>query len=154
MAIEIERKFLVIPDKLPRLKDGVDIVQGYIPTTNATTVRVRIADAQGFMTIKLRTSGISRKEHEFPIPLQDAKEIIAEMCHTLTIEKTRYYLPQGELTWEIDVFRGANEGLIVAELELPREDQDFEQPDWLGEEVTLDPRYSNSSLVLQPFSRW
>ncbi|MFM1895286.1 MAG: hypothetical protein RLZZ385_360 [Pseudomonadota bacterium] len=154
MAIEIERKFLVQQDRLPPLTDGVDIVQGYIPTSNATSVRIRIAGEQGFLTIKQRTTGITRKEHEFAIPLQDAREMIGEMCNDLTIEKTRYLIHQDRLTWEIDVFKGANAGLVIAELELDSEDQPFERPAWLGEEVTLDPRYSNSSLLLQPHTTW
>lgn len=153
MAIEIERKFLVKVDKLPRLENGMRIVQGYIPTVNGTTVRVRLAGEKAFLGVKSVASGFSRHEYEFPIPLEDAREMQREVC-LAAIEKQRYFIPQGEVTWEIDVFGGENEGLIVAEVELQSEDQSITLPDWIAEEVTLDPRFGNYSLARDPYSTW
>ena len=154
MAIEIERKFLVIADQLPPLPEGVNIVQGYIPTTNGTSVRIRIAGEEAFMTFKRRISGINRREHEFSIPLADAQEMLNEMCLPQTVEKVRYLIPFAGLVWELDVFSGANAGLTVAELELDHEAQQLELPHWVGTEVTQDERYSNTSLALRPYSTW
>ena len=136
---------------LPR---GSTIIQGYIPTTNGTTVRVRIADGKAFMAIKIRTSSLSRHEHEFPIPVDDAREILTNACPALKVEKTRYLIPFQGMTWELDIFHAANEGLVVAEIELEDELQQFATPPWVGEEVTHDERYSNSSLAIIPYSKW
>lgn len=154
MAIEIERKFLVHADRLPPLEHGLHIEQAYVPTSNGTTVRVRVAGEQAFIGIKTRKTQLSRLEYEFPVPVDDAREMLALVCTTGHIMKRRYLIPQGELTWEIDVFGAENEGLIVAELELPLEDQSFELPDWIDREVTLDPRYSNYNLSQSPYRRW
>ena len=154
MAIEIERKFLVKVDKLPRLENGLRITQAYIPTANGTTVRVRLAGEKAFLGVKTLASGFSRHEYEFPIPPEDAREMLREVCLAAAIEKQRFFIQQGQLTWEIDVFGGKNEGLIVAEIELQSEDQSVTLPDWIAEEVTLDPRFGNCSLSRDPYSTW
>lgn len=154
MALEIERKFLIATDKLPALDNGIPIVQGYIPTSNGTTVRVRIAGEQGFICVKSRKTQLSRNEYEFPIPIADARELLANACHDRRIEKHRFLIPQQELKWEIDVFHGSNKGLIVAEIELQSEDQIFALPDWICDEVTYDNKYSNFNLTIHPYSHW
>lgn len=152
MATEIERKFLVCNDHW-RTQHGVRYSQGYLNRDRERTVRVRIAGDRGFLTIKGRSVGASRAEFEYEIPLADAQEMLA-LCDGPLVEKVRHLVPHAGMTWEVDEFLGDNAGLVVAELELNSEDQPFERPDWLGEEVTSDPRYFNSTLATQPFSRW
>ncbi|MCB1671039.1 MAG: CYTH domain-containing protein [Gammaproteobacteria bacterium] len=154
MAMEIERKFLVRAERLPVLENGIYIEQAYIPTTNGTTVRIRLAGELAFLTIKTKASGFSRREYEYQIPVADAQEILQEACPIGHIEKRRYLIPQDALVWEIDIFGGDNEGLIVAELELESEQQEVELPDWIDREVTLDPRFSNFSLSRVPYKSW
>jgi len=154
MAVEIERKFLVYSDRLPALADGQRIVQGYIPTADRTTVRVRLSDQQAWLTLKGRTTGISRPEFEYPIPATDARQILEQLCSGGLVEKTRYRIEHDGLTWELDIFEGSNSGLIVAELELSSEAQQFSQPAWVGEEVSHDPRYTNLALMLNPYLQW
>ncbi len=154
MALEIERKFLVKRDLLPTLIDPIPIQQAYIPTSNGTTVRVRLAGNVAMLTIKTRTISISRNEYEFPIPVTDARELIEKACHANLVEKHRHLVRHGGLIWEIDIFSGLNEGLIVAEIELEQEDQEFDLPDWAAEEVSDDSRYSNSNLAIFPYSSW
>ncbi|MZR62224.1 CYTH domain-containing protein [Alcanivorax sp. DP30] len=154
MALEIERKFLVrdtgITDTLP----GERLTQGYLSHDKNATVRVRIAGHSAWLTIKGKTTGATRAEFEYPIPTDDAQAMLADLCGQGVIDKTRYRLPQGNLCWEIDVFHGDNDGLVVAEIELPSEDTPFEKPDWLGEDVTGDVRYYNSALSATPFKDW
>jgi adenylate cyclase len=154
MTIEIERKFLVRSDKLPELTQGVRIEQAYIPTGNGSTVRVRLAGDQAFIAVKGRASNLSRREYEFAIPVADATEMLGTVCAEARVEKRRYLLEHAGLTWEVDVFEGANEGLLVAEVELDTEDQFVELPEWVGDEVSLDRRYSNYSLALYPYNNW
>ena len=151
MATEIERKFLVAGD-IPDGEDN-DITQAYLNLDPGRTVRVRIESGQATLTIKGRNTGISRPEFEYPIPLADATELL-KLSLGAAIEKTRRRVIAGELTWEIDTFRGANTGLVVAEVELQSEGQAFDRPDWLGAEVSDDPRYCNSMLVETPFCNW
>ncbi len=159
MAMEIERKYLIkeIPGKMPWQQDPIVLPsvlrQGYLHNSDSTVVRVRIADDTGFLTIKSGISHILRREFEYKIPLTDAVEMLA-LCPTPPIEKRRYHIEHMGFTWEIDVFSGVNEGLVVAEIELNAPDQHFEKPPWLGREVTHDPRYYNSNLVLHPFCNW
>lgn len=153
MAVEIERKFLVYADRLPALVDGQRIVQGYIATADRTTVRVRLSDQQAWLTLKGMTTGISRAEFEYPIPAEDARLMLDQLCNGGHVEKTRYRIAHG-LTWELDVFEGDNIGLIVAELELSSEAQAFERPEWVGQEVSHDPRYSNLVLARHPYQQW
>ena len=131
------------------------IVQGYICSDAERTVRVRIREDVGFLTIKSATNerGWSRYEFELPIALKDAEELI-KLCLPGTIEKERHYVKVGNHVWEVDVFHGENEGLIVAEIELASEEELFELPAWAGEEVSNETRYYNSMLAKNPFSRW
>ena len=154
MAKEIERKFLVSGDFKQEACDSFRLVQGYISTDPDRTVRVRIKGEQGFLTIKGRSSldGLSRYEWEKGIPVSEALELM-NLCVSGVIDKTRYLVPYGGHTYEVDVFHGANEGLVLAEIELADEQEMFEKPSWLGEEVTGDVRYYNSMLSLHPFSK-
>lgn len=165
MAQEIEHKFLVKNDDFKQLGKSTYYRQGYIPTVNGMTVRIRIAGTRGFITLKDHAVGITRHEFEYEIPLDEAKQMLELMCSKPQIEKTRYVienvkgeLPDGTpiegLHWEVDVFSGDNEGLVVAEIEVPCEEAQFEHPAWLGEEVTGDHRYYNSALCKHPFKKW
>jgi len=154
MAVEIERKFLVHRDRLPALPQGETIVQGYIPALHRITVRVRIRAERACLTLKGASSGISRSEFEYEIPVADARAILAELCPGGTITKTRYEIAYAGQRWELDIFAGANAGLLIAELELSHEDMPFETPDWVAEEVSADLRYSNQALLQNPWSWW
>lgn len=154
MAVEIERKFLVDRAALPELTNGKKIVQGYIPTADKTTVRVRIKAEQAFLTLKGTGNGISRNEFEYEIPLSDAQQMLDEFCSDSKIEKVRYEIAFGQHVWELDVFYGKNDGLIIAEVELSDEDEVFECPDWVAEQVTGDQRYYNSQLIVSPYCEW
>lgn len=154
MAREIERKFLVKGDKWRALAKGMLYRQGYIRTTNKTTVRVRVVDDKGYLTIKSKTQGNSRAEFEYTIPVEDAQEMLDTLCDRPLIEKNRYKIKIDNVTWEIDEFAGENQGLIIAEVELTDENQTLELPEWIGEEVSHDPRYFNSNLAQNPFSKW
>ena len=154
MAIEIERKFLVKAGAWTPRDAGTHMQQGYLSSQNGCTVRVRIEGDQGTMTIKGRSVGASRGEWEYPIPLLDANELLDRLCEQPIIEKYRRRIPVGGQVWEVDEFLGANQGLVVAEIELDSEGQQFDKPDWIGQEVTDDRRYFNSSLIRNPFSAW
>lgn len=154
MAVEIERKYLVIPEKLPSLHDGELILQSYVPTKNDSTVRVRLCGASAFVTLKGPMQGISRAEFEYPIPPADAHDMLTSLCSPGAIEKTRYKVLNNGMVWEIDVFAGTNNGLILAEIELESEAQAFNLPDWAGAEVSTDLRYSNQALMQTPWSTW
>ncbi len=153
MAKEIERKFLVDTGKLPTLPKGYIMKQGYVPT-QGITVRARISDDQAFLTLKGRATGLSRSEFEYPIPVEDAQQILNELCTHPLIEKTRYLIPCGEHIWELDIFEGNNKGLVVAEIELSSEDEEFKLPIWTTEEVSYDTKYRNSNLTTHPFCTW
>ncbi|WP_341526332.1 CYTH domain-containing protein [Nostoc sp. UHCC 0302] len=154
MPKEIERKFLVKGDSWRRLAEGSFYSQGYISTQKKATVRVRIAGNQGYLTIKGPSVKYSRSEFEYPIPIEDAQEMLDTLCDRPLIEKTRYKVEYSGLIWEIDEFDGINKGLIIAEVELSDENQQIELPIWIGEEVSDDPKYFNSNLVKHPFSQW
>lgn len=154
MGQEIERKFLVVGDRWRQGAIGTALRQGYLPTQDARTVRVRVVDGQGYLTLKGPAVGIVRPEFEYPIPLADAETILATLCQPPLIEKHRYRIPLGDVVWEVDEFWGANQGLIVAEVELTSPDQTVALPDWVGAEVTHDLRYSNSNLARHPFTEW
>ena len=154
MGIEIERKYLIASENWRDLAEGVDYRQGYLSTVKERTVRVRTISNSGFLTIKGISTGASRVEYEYEIPAADAHELLDELCERPLIEKRRFKVPYADLVWEIDEFFGENGGLIVAEVELEDEDQLIDLPSWIGEEVTGDPRYFNSSLVSKPFSTW
>lgn len=154
MPKEIERKFLVSGEFRQDSPESYRIMQGYICSDPDRTVRVRVRGDKGFLTIKGRGSedGLSRYEWEKEIPVTEAAELMA-LCGSGVIDKTRYLVPFGKHTYEVDVFHGANEGLVLAEIELSDEQESFEKPSWLGEEVTGDVRYYNSMLSLHPFSK-
>jgi adenylate cyclase len=149
MAIEIEKKFLVIGTPWEGLK-GTDLQQCYLSRENVT-VRVRTSNQKAWLTVKGKPSGISRSEFEYEIPLQDAHDMLNEFCGDRRIVKTRYRIPYEGFTWEVDVFAGANKGLIIAEIELPSAKISPPLPDWVGEEVSDDRRYSNSMLLSNPW---
>ena len=154
MGIEIERKYLVDIEKVPKLHNGCDIKQGYIQTVDKTTVRVRIKAAQGYLTIKSANEGASRLEFEYPVLVDEANEMINKLCMKPIIEKTRYEILHHNHIWELDIFHGDNEGLIVAEVELKDEDEDITLPLWIKKEVTGDMRYYNSNLITNPYKNW
>jgi adenylate cyclase len=154
MGKEIERKFLVKNDSWKAIAHGKRYRQGYLSTVKERTVRIRTAGDQGYITIKGITQGASRAEYEYETPLKDANEMLDQLCLRPLIEKTRYRIPQGDIVWEVDEFEGDNRGLTVAEVELKDEHQKFTMPDWIGQEVTDDPRYFNANLVSKPFTKW
>ena len=153
MGVEIERKFLINREKLDNHYEGERIAQGYFDPDAVPTTRVRIRGDKGYLTVKGRNEGISRPEFEYEIPLGDAEYMIEKFC-SKTLVKDRFLIQHGEHTWEVDVFRGENEGLFIAELELQTENETFIKPDWLGEEVSNDTRYYNSNLINLPYSKW
>ena len=155
MATEIERKFLVTGDFSRDVFEAERIVQGYICSQPGRTVRIRIRGAAGFLTIKGPSDekGLSRYEFEQSIPLADAEELL-KLCEPGAIDKVRHLVRCGAHVWEIDVFHGANEGLVMAEIELASEDEPFEKPGWLGVEVSGDRRYYNSMLTKHPYAEW
>jgi len=156
MKREIERKFLVTGEGWRIAADeGRYCEQGYISADpESITVRVRSMGGCGFLTLKGPTGGISRSEMEYEIPAEDAEDMLRNFCGDRVVTKTRSLLKTGGLCWEIDEFSGANRGLILAEIELGDETQAFRKPEWLGEEVSFDPRYFNAALARHPFSAW
>ncbi len=154
MPSEIERKFLLANADWRRdIRCSTPVRQGYLAEGNAS-VRVRVAGEEANLNIKSMTLGVSRLEYEYAIPLDEAHEMLDRLCHRPLIEKTRHLVEAGGRTWEVDEFAGENEGLVVAELELDSEDEAFERPAWLGEEVSDDPRYYNVCLVQHPYRDW
>ncbi|MCB9525553.1 MAG: CYTH domain-containing protein [Myxococcales bacterium] len=155
MATEIERKFLVASDAWRAAADGgTPYLQGYLASGGGATVRVRMAGKQGKLTIKGKTQGIARAEFEYTIPAADAEVMLRTLCRGQLVEKTRYRVPVGAHVWEVDVFVGANLGLVLAEVELGAEDEAFERPPWAGREVSDDPRYFNAYLARTPYAEW
>ncbi|MHC5763898.1 CYTH domain-containing protein [Nostoc sp.] len=154
MGKEIERKFLVNGDSWRGLAEGSVFYQGYIATQDQVTLRVRIVGDKGYLTIKGPRIKYSRSEFEYSIPIEEAQKMLDTLCKHPLIEKTRYRIEWGGFTWEIDEFDGVNKGLILAEAELSDEKQQIELPIWIGEEVSVDPRYFNSNLAKHPFSEW
>ncbi len=154
MGIEIEKKFLLKGGEWKQLAVGIAYRQGYLNSVKERTVRVRTINDKGFLTIKGISVGATRLEYEYEIPLEDAQALLDELCEKPLIEKNRYKVDFGGFTWEIDEFFGQNDGLIVAEIELESEDQSFDKPQWVGEEVTGDSRYFNSNLIKNPYSQW
>lgn len=155
MAQEIERKFLVKGDYKQHAKKKTCIVQAYLSSVTERTVRVRIKGDKGFITIKgiSNASGVSRYEWEKEIPVSEVEELL-ELCEPGVIDKTRFLVYVGKHTFEVDEFYGDNEGLTVAEVELSDENEVFEKPEWLGEEVTGNPKYFNSMLMKNPYKNW
>ena len=156
MSQEIEKKFLVKGDYKPYVIKETRIIQAYLSSVPERTVRIRIKGEKGFITIKGigNKSGASRYEWEKEVPVDEAKKLL-ELCEAGAIDKTRYIVPEKSgLFFEVDEFYGDNDGLVVAEIELPSEDYNFIKPDWLGEEVTGDVRYYNSMLMKNPYKKW
>lgn len=151
--VEIERKFLVDTKKWQPKGIGTAIKQGYLSVDENRVVRVRIAGDYAYITIKGKTTGISRAEFEYEIPQNDAS-ILLKMCLNEPVEKTRYTESFENMLWEIDVFEGVNNGLVMAEVELNNENQKVVLPEWVSEEVSTDKRYFNAYLSVNPFVRW
>lgn len=154
MAKEIEKKFLVKGKAWKALAKGISYRQGYLNSIKERTVRVRTIADKGYLTVKGITTGATRSEYEYEIPAVDADAMLTDLCEKPLIEKNRYKIKAGDHVWEIDEFFGENQGLVVAEVELTSEDQAFQKPEWIGGEVTGDPRYFNSNLIKHPFTRW
>ncbi len=155
MGIEIERKYLVTNDNWQQNADaGIYMIQGYMSSNDKSSVRIRVNDETANLNIKSKTIGAQRSEFDYAIPVAEAMEMLETLCNKPFIEKTRYHVKFQAHTWEIDVFAGENQGLIVAELELNSIDESFALPDWLGKEVTDDPRYYNICLVSHPYKDW
>ncbi|NUM36704.1 MAG: CYTH domain-containing protein [Candidatus Brocadiae bacterium] len=154
MKKEIERKFLVKGDDWRKEATGLFYKQGYLVADEDKAIRIRIAGEQGYLTIKKQARGLEREEFEYNIPKEDAQSLLL-LCHDGIIEKIRYTLPASHgLIWEIDEFLGENKGLILAEIEIPDESQEFVLPSFIGKEVSFDPRYFNSYLSKVPYSKW
>ncbi len=155
MALEIERKFLLLSDAWKKLvSHSVSIRQGYLNQAKACSVRVRSANGRGWLNIKSATIGPQRHEYEYEIPFAEAEEMLESLCHKPLIEKVRHFVDYGNHTWEIDVFEGDNEGLVVAEIELDDPVEEFSLPSWIGREVTENARYYNNFLAQNPFKSW
>jgi len=154
MGMEIEKKFLLTGDAWRNLAQGVHYRQGYLSSIKERIVRVRTIGEKGFLTIKGITTGATRLEFEYEIPKNECSVMLDDIAEKPIIEKNRYKLDYKGLIWEIDEFFGENSGLIVAEVELESEDQKFEKPEWIGQEVTGDPRYFNSNLRKHPYTQW
>ena len=154
MAIEIERKFLVKRIPKDKIKYSHHIKQGYVVSDKHKVVRVRKKMDDFFITIKGNKTGLSRFEFEYQIPEDDAERLFKNFCNEGIIEKTRHYIEHKEHTWELDVFHGENEGLIVAEIELKSESEKISLPNWIGNEVTSDAKYYNMNLINNPFKNW
>jgi adenylate cyclase len=155
MGIEIERKFLVKKDKWAQVvkTERSHFRQGYIISDPQKTIRVRLTDTEGFLTIKGQTVGVARPEFEYSIPKEDAQQLLDNFCSS-EISKIRHFIPHDGHTWEVDEFLGQNEGLIVAEIELQSEDEAFALPDWIDREVTSEKKYTNSNLSVKPYKNW
>jgi len=154
MPLEIERKFLLRGEGWRALGAGVPYRQGYLSTEPGRSVRIRLVRDKGYLTIKGITVGAARAEYEYEIPAADASEMLDTLCARPLIEKMRYRVEHQGFVWEIDEFDGDNAGLIIAEVELDEEGQAIVLPDWVGKEVTGDPRYYNASLIANPYTRW
>ena len=154
MAKEIERKFLINMAAIGILENGTAIKQGYISTTDKTVVRARVAGNKAYLTLKGENKQLTRSEFEYEIAVNDAEQIISELCNGPIVEKTRYLRVYAGHIWEIDIFHGDNNGLVVAEIELKSENETFEKPSWITVEVSDDARYYNSSLLDHPYKNW
>jgi len=155
MAIEIERKYLVLSDAWSLNADsGMDMQQGYLLGTEHASVRIRLQGDSANINIKGVTLGVRRDEFEYPIPVADAKYMLTHLCQKPMITKKRYHVDYDNHRWEVDVFAGENTGLIIAEIELTHEDEAFSLPEWVGEEVSHDHRYYNTCLVTHPYKDW
>ncbi|MCF6406408.1 CYTH domain-containing protein [Chitinophaga filiformis] len=155
MAKEIERKYLIDVEKWEKIEKpiGQHYRQGYLVTDPQKTIRVRLTDTKGFLTIKGISVGATRSEYEYEIPITEAKELLDNFSIS-ELSKIRYNIVYRGMTWEVDEFLGDNAGLFVAEIELQSEDEVFELPEWVGQEVTEDDKYYNSNLTINPYKNW
>ena len=155
MGTEIERKFLVSDDSWEAdARRSTLYRQSYLPCEETASVRVRVAAEKGYLNIKSATFSVMRKEFEYEIPLHDAEDLLNTLCQKPLIEKIRYLVECGQHTWEVDVFEGENDGLVIAEVELRSPDEPFDLPNWAGQEVSDDPRYYNPYLIERPYKTW
>ena len=156
MPKEIERKFLVNLSEIALPDKKEDIKQGYFPIADnvKTELRIRVKGSNASLTIKGENKGSVRSEYEYGIPINEAVEMLEDMCQKPFIDKTRYEISVGKHIWEIDIFHGENKGLVIAEIELSEENEKFDLPGWVVEDVTNDPRYYNSNLLLNPYRKW
>ena len=154
MATEIERKFKVISDEYKKIGAPLNCKQGYLDTQNEPLVRVRIMGKKAYLTLKGKNEGICRLEFEYEIPVPDAEELLSIFCSTSLIEKNRYILTIEKTVWEVDEFLGENFGLVIAEVELLSENDNFNKPSWIGQEVSHEVKYYNYKLVEHPYSKW
>lgn len=155
MALEIERKFLTRADAWRGQAAVAErLVQGYIANTSRCSVRIRIAGESASLSLKSMQPGTTRQEFEYPVPPADAWYALTTLCEGPPLEKIRHRVPAGRHVFEVDEFLGASAGLVIAEIELGAEGEEFERPDWLGDEVTLEPRYYGFALAVAPFATW
>lgn len=155
MAIEIEHKFLIISNSWKNFVErSSDYKQGYLVSDASRSVRIRLSDNCAWLNIKSATIGIARQEYEYEIPREDGLKMLDSLCEKPFVEKTRYFVPNGKHLWEIDVFSGDNDGLVVAEIELSEVGEHFDRPSWLGKEVTEELKYYNNSLCKNPYKHW
>lgn len=155
MGTEIERKFLVAADGWrSEVQRKTRFRQGYLANNERCSVRVRVAGDEARLNIKSATLAVRRQEYEYAIPVDEANEMLDSLAEKPIIEKTRHYVDHAGHLWEVDEFEGDNAGLVVAEIELKSADEVFERPDWIGEEVSDDPRYYNVNLVAHPYKDW
>lgn len=155
MAVEIEYKYLVSGDGWQADADeGIFFRQGYLASTADSGIRISIADDRAWLAVKKARTPVRRLEFEYPIPRADAEDMLNQLCPQGRLEKTRYRIPYAGHTWEVDVFGGANSGLVVAEIELDDENETFQRPDWLGEDISADSRFLAMNLARTPFSSW
>ncbi|MCB1755381.1 MAG: CYTH domain-containing protein [Gammaproteobacteria bacterium] len=152
--IEIERKFLLKENA--RLPEGEALVirQGFLASNDKLVCRVRQKGETFYLSVKANLNGFTRHDFEYEIPERDGRIMLEQHCELAPVEKVRHFIRHDGMLWEVDVFTGANAGLVVAEIELESEDQAFSRPDWLGEEITHDPRYLNNNLYRHPYSTW
>lgn len=155
MALEIEHKFLVLNNSWENeISKSIEYKQGYLSSDNKRSIRVRTSNDKAWLNLKSATIGTHRQEYEYEIPLQDGLEILSTLCQKPLIEKTRHLIPYQQHIWEVDVFSGDNEGLIVAEIELASIGESFKKPNWIGQEVSSDLRYYNNNLCKHPYKNW
>ena len=154
MKKEIERKFIVLDESYKTLGDYKHCIQGYIPSREEPLIRIRTIGKKSFITIKSDVNGITRIEYEYQIPNEDAKDLLELFCKHSIVEKNRYLIHYKSTLWEVDEFLGDNAGLVVAEVELISEDQSYESPNWLGEEISTNKKYYNYNLAFHPYKNW
>ena len=152
--IEIERKFLVVKDKWPHSDERILMRQGYLAQQGKLVCRVRQKNEQFYLSVKAAIDNLSSYDYEYPIPREDGETMLSKLCDHASVSKTRHLIRQDDLVWEIDEFHDANDGLVVAEIELPSAEHPFVNPDWLGEEISDDKRYTNYALYCKPHSEW